>query len=100
MNLRSSSASRSKVLKASIRAVELRMEDRRAIVKSTARRIANTIRERITAPAALITAGLFGAALHRGPPLQGSQLLPILHAANTGLRRLLTGRSRPSDTPN
>lgn len=99
MNLRSNAASRSGALKANIRAVEQRMEGRRSIVMSTAKRLAHTVRERITAPATLITAGLFGAALHRGPPLEGSQILPILHAAHTGLRLLLTGTTKPGDTP-
>jgi hypothetical protein len=99
MNFRGKATGRSSALKASIRAVEQRMEVRRSIVSSTAKRITHTVREQITAPATLITAGLFGVALHRGPRLQGSHILAILHAANTGLRFLLAETTRPRDAP-
>jgi|GEM_PF-2280069 len=98
MIYRNSPESRSGALKSKIHSVEERMQGRRSSIKTATSRIAKGIREQITSPATLVTAGLLGAVLHRGQRPDGAQLIAFLQAANTGLRILLSASPGHSES--
>lgn len=80
-------------LKADIRAVERRLENRRGAIADTLGSLAGKVRSRMLSPATIIGAGLFGVALHRSHRLRGLKLLAALQTLNAGLRLLFTGGS-------
>lgn len=99
MTVRSSSATRPGVLRAKIRTVERRILRRRDSIGVAMGSIAHHVRDQMISPATLITAGLFGAALHRRRRLHGLRMLAVLQTANAGLRLLLTATPRTSVSP-
>lgn len=82
-------------LKSSIRQAEQRIAERRSRLSDAVDGITDSISERLVSPGVLVTAGLFGAALHRDHRTHGLGMLALLKAANTGqgLVRTLAARS-------
>jgi hypothetical protein len=61
--------------------------------------VADNVGQRMVSPGAILTAGLFGAALQRDHRLHGLRVLAILQMANASLRLLLTATSRTNTVP-
>ena len=89
-------------LKSNIRQAEQRIAARRGRLGSAVNGITDAISKRMVSPGVLVTAGLFGAALHRDHRKQGLGMLALLKAANTGqgLVRTLAARKNNSAAPN
>lgn len=77
-------------LKADIRQVEGRLIERRHLISNALGGVANTARNGMVSPGALLAAGLFGAMLDRGTGMRGIRLLSLLQTANASLRLLFT----------
>jgi hypothetical protein len=84
------SPSRPGALRASIRGVESRIRRRQGALGIALGHAAHDIGERILSPAAILAAGLLGAAIQRDHRLHIASILSILQTANTSLRLLLT----------
>ncbi len=80
--------------KVRIDALELRIRERQEAIGQRIHGIIAHLRGQLIAPTTLISAGLFGVAIHRSQRARGIRLLAILHAANTGLRRVEAVKSR------
>lgn len=81
-------------LKSRIRQAENSIVERRGRLSVALGGVRHSVGKRMVSPGALVTAGLFGAALHQSHRLHGLRMLALLDAANTGLRLLLTLSSR------
>ncbi|MCC5860624.1 MAG: hypothetical protein JJT93_01775 [Gammaproteobacteria bacterium] len=81
-------------LRANIRTVERRLKGRRNSISVALDGVADKTREQLVSPPALLTAGMFGAAMHRSRALHGLRVLAVLQTANAGLQLLLTATSR------
>lgn len=83
-------------LKSSIRQAEQRIAERRSRLSSAINGITDAISKRMVSPGVLVTAGLFGAALHRDHRTHGLRLLALLKTANAGqgLVRTLAARAK------
>ena len=77
-------------LKSSIKETERSIALRRGRLGIAFNGVKQSVRDRMVSPGALVTAGLFGAALQRNVRMDGVRLLTLLNAANVGLSRLLT----------
>lgn len=93
MIFQGSSANRPRALRAQIDAVERRIYQRHGSIGATLGSLSTGIRRQIVTPGTVITAGVLGALLHRSHLLQGTRLLPLITAANSGLRLLLMARA-------
>ena len=85
-------------LKSSIRQTERSIAQRRGRISTDFDGITETVRKRMVSPGALVTAGLFGAFLHRDNRFLGVRMMTLLETAKTGLR-LLTTLSSPTAPP-
>ncbi|MCP1676945.1 hypothetical protein J2T57_004119 [Natronocella acetinitrilica] len=85
-----SSAIHHGALRASIRGVESRIRRRQGAIGIALGHAAHEIGERVFSPAAILAAGLLGAAIQRDHRLHIASILSILQTANTSLRLLLT----------
>jgi hypothetical protein len=81
-------------LKSRIRQAEHSIAQRRGRLGVALDGVTHSVGTRMVSPGALVTAGLFGAALQQHQRLHGLRMLALLEAANTGLRLLLTLSSR------
>lgn len=81
-------------VKSSIRQAEHSITQRRGRLRVAIDGVTHSVGTNMVSPGALVTAGLFGAALHRHHRLHGLRMLALLEAANTSLRLLLTLSSR------
>jgi len=86
-------------LKASLRDVESSIRCHRGNVGIALRGLAQDVGERMISPGAILTAGLFGAAIQRDHRLRGMRTLAILKTADAGIRLLLTSMPRTSLAP-
>lgn len=89
-------------LKSSIRDTERSIAARRSRLRVGVAGVRREVATRMVSPGALVTAGLFGAALHRDHRAHGLRALALLQALNSALRRLLTLSAwtrPPSATP-
>ncbi|TGG92829.1 hypothetical protein E4656_11930 [Natronospirillum operosum] len=77
-------------LRAQILVVEHRIRRRRGHIDGAVGGITDNLRRQIISPAAVITAGVLGVALHRREWLSGSRVLAISQAVNAGLKLLMT----------
>lgn len=87
---------RSGALRAQILAAERRITRRRAYIGVATRDITANVKSQVISPATIITAGLFGASLHRTHVLKGARLLATIQTAEAGLRLFLAATSRPA----
>lgn len=87
-------------LKSSIQQAENSIAERRGRLGVALDGMTHSVGNRLVSPGALVAAGLFGAALHRGRRLYSLRTLALLETANAGLRLLLTlsSRTRPPAT--
>ncbi len=99
MNSPESSATQPSALKADIRAVEVRIRQRRDNIRLGVGRVTNKLRDNVISPPTLVAAGLLGVAMHRSPRPNALRLLAILQTANAVLRRVLTATSRARAAP-
>ncbi|MFU8822597.1 MAG: hypothetical protein ACNA8G_13705 [Gammaproteobacteria bacterium] len=81
-------------LKSSIRQAEHSIAQRRDRLSVALDGVRHSVGTRMVSPGALVTAGLFGAALHQNQRLHGLRMLALLETANTSLRLLLALSSR------
>lgn len=89
-------------LKSSIRQAEQRIAERRSRLGSAVHGIKDAVGKRMVSPGVLVTAGLFGAALHRDHRTHGLGMLALLKAANTGqglVRTLAAHTSTAASSP-
>ncbi len=100
MSISSPSATSPAALRVTIRDVESRIRHRRSDINLAVGSIANQVgsvahkvEDRIVSPAAIIAAGLFGAAIQRNHRMRGIGILAILPMASAGLRFLLKATS-------
>ncbi len=100
MTIRTNFTTRSAVLKKRIATIERRIRRRRTDIGVALGGIVHTGRDKMISPATLVTAALFGAAIHRSHELHGLRMLAILESANAGLRLMLTATSKASNTQN
>lgn len=70
------------------REVESRMRTRRATIALCLAELTANARNHLTSPAALLTAGLLGAAADRSPQPGHLKIMAVLHAVQTGLQIL------------
>lgn len=90
MSIRGSSSTRPATLGANIRAIEVRIRQRRDSIDVACDNLAESLREKLISPPALIAAGLVGAAMHRSQLPNRFQLMAIMQTAITVARRVLT----------
>lgn len=84
-------------LRASIKGVEGRIDRRHGDLGTAIGNVAHGAGQRMTSPGAILTAGLFGAAMQRDHRLHGLRMLAILQTANAGLQLLLTATRGPNE---
>lgn len=84
-------------LKKQIRVLEHRMDEHRDAIGTTAEQLKLDLRNQLTAPVTLVTAGLVGVAIHRGQYMDKSGILPILHATHPGLQFILSATPAASE---
>lgn len=87
---------RSVTLRAQILAAERRIKRRRKHIRVAVSDITANVKGQVISPATIITAGLFGASLHRTHLLRGARLLATIQTAEAGLRLFLAATSRPA----
>jgi hypothetical protein len=81
-------------LKSSIRQAESSIAQRRERISVSLDGVTHSVGKRMVSPGALVTAGLFGAALQKDNRLYGLRMLALFETANAGLQLLLTLSSR------
>lgn len=86
-------------LKSGIRLAEQHIAERQGRLRIALDGVTDSVGTRMVSPPALVTAGLFGAALHQNQQLHGLRMLALLETANAGLRLLLTLSARKPATP-
>ena len=77
-------------LKSSIRQTERSITQRRSRISNSFDGITDSVSARMVSPGALVTAGLFGAFLHRDNRLFGVRMLTLLETAKAGMPLLTT----------
>jgi hypothetical protein len=84
---------------AGVRRIEKRIAERRSSIAVTLTGIAAAVRRNIVSPETLITAGIVGAMLHRGPRRTGFAVMTLVQTANAGIGAWRMFFSRTHDTP-